>query len=131
MKVARFALWRPARRASLCLLFAASFLGLPATAQDSGQTKVDAFAKCLTQKKATLYGSFLCPHCDDQRKVFGQSFAWVPYVECSMVGSRQETSSCQAAHIRYTPTWVFADGDRYVGVQSLKQLSVKTGCPLP
>jgi len=92
---------------------------------------LDAFAKCLAEKKATMYGSFLCPHCDDQRKLFGSSFRYVPYIECSVRGTRQMTFPCIAAQIRYTPTWIFADDERRTGVQSLKELSTKTGCPLP
>lgn len=91
---------------------------------------LDLFAKCLAEKKATMYGSFLCPHCDDQKKPFGSSFRYVSYVECSIRGSRQMTFPCMAAQIRYTPTWIFADGDRLTGVQPLKALSEKTGCKL-
>jgi hypothetical protein len=92
---------------------------------------LDAFAKCLGEKKATMYGSFLCPHCADQRKLFGSSFSSVPYVECSVPGSRQVTFPCMAEQIRYTPTWIFGDGERRVGLQSLQALSEKTGCRLP
>ena len=100
-------------------------------ADPANAVNLDSFAKCLAEKKATMYGSFLCPHCDDQRKLFGPSFLYVPYVECSVPRSRQMTFPCIAAQIRYTPTWVFGDGERRVGVQSLKGLSEKTGCRLP
>jgi hypothetical protein len=73
----------------------------------------------------------VCPHCDDQRKLFGSSFRYVTYIECSVRGSRQMTFPCIAAQIRYTPTWIFDDGERRVGLQSLKSLSEKTGCQLP
>jgi hypothetical protein len=95
------------------------------------RNSLDGFAQCLAEKKATMYGSFLCPHCDDQKKLFGSSFKYVPYVECSERGSRQMTFPCIVAHIRFTPTWIFADGERRTGVQSLKNLSVKTECALP
>lgn len=114
------------------LLAAAVLLATgPACAQASGLTGLDRFAQCLAKKKATMYGSFLCPHCDDQRKLFGRSFAWVPYVECSVAGSRKESSRCQTEHIRFTPTWVFEDGGRLEGVQTLERLGARTGCPAP
>ena len=91
----------------------------------------DNFAKCLAANKATMYGSFLCPHCDDQKKMFGSSFRYIPYVECSIRGSREMTFPCMAAQIRLTPTWIFANGERLTGVQQLKDLSAKTGCKLP
>ena len=97
----------------------------------SQATDPDTLAKCLAERKATMYGSFLCPHCEDQKKLFGSSFRYVPYVECSVRGSRQMTFPCIAAQIRYTPTWIFADGERRTGVQQLKDLSEKTGCKLP
>jgi len=111
--------------AILCLV------ALSVTAGSGESANLDGFAKCLGEKKVLMYGSFLCPHCDEQRKSFGSSFQYVPYVECSIRGSRQMTFPCIAAQIHYTPTWIFDDGSRLLGVQSLKTLSDKTGCKLP
>lgn len=112
----------------LCLLVVL----VPTTLAGSGdESRMDSFAKCLTAKKATMYGSLLCSHCDDQKKLFGSSFGYLTYVECSIPFSRQVTPACQAAGIRYTPTWIFADGDRREGTQTLEKLSKKTECPLP
>lgn len=108
-----------------------AIVGLFLSVGFSQSTDQDAFAKCLAEKKATMYGSFLCSHCDDQKRLFGSSFRYVPYIECSARGSRQMTFPCMAAQIRYTPTWIFADGERRTGVQQLKDLSEKTGCKLP
>jgi hypothetical protein len=121
----------------VCLLFKLMRTGLcfvvlvPATLAGAGdESRMDAFAKCLTAKKATMYGSLLCSHCDDQKKLFRSSFVYVTYIECSVPFSRQVAPACQAAGIRYTPTWIFADGERREGIQTLEQLSKKTGCPL-
>jgi hypothetical protein len=100
-------------------------------AQQSQREKMDAFAKCLTQKHAAMYGSFLCSHCDDQKKMFGNSFQYIHYVECSQIGLPQDANACKLAQIRYTPTWTLNNGERLVGVQTLTQLSNKTGCSLP
>ena len=107
------------------------FLASNPSGASAGKVTLETFAQCLAEKKATMYGSFLCSHCDDQRKMFGSSFQYVPYIECSVRGSRQMSFPCIAAQIRYTPTWIFADDERRTGVQSLKELSAKTGCPLP
>jgi hypothetical protein len=117
--------------AFVALLIALATAALCVPVGSAQSNDLDTFAKCLAEKKATMYGSFLCPHCDDQRKLFGPSFRYVPYVECSMRGSRQMTFPCMAAQIRFTPTWIFADGERRTGLQSLKDLSKKTGCELP
>ncbi len=123
---------RRLRRLGLAALLAVFMVaGSPTTAGSADQGNMDSFAKCLAAKKATMYGSFLCPHCDDQKNLFGSSFRNVPYIECSVRGSRQMTFLCTVAQIRYTPTWIFDDGERRVGLQSLKSLSEKTGCKLP
>jgi hypothetical protein len=77
-----------------------------------------------------MYGSYLCPHCDDQKKLFGDSFQYVRYVECSVPGSRQMSSVCQIAQIKHVPTWAFSDGSREIGLVPLKKLSEKTGCAI-
>jgi len=96
----------------------------------SADARLDGFAKCLAERKATMYGSFYCIHCDDQKKLFGTSFQYIPYVECSFPGSREMTYSCRVAQIHRTPTWIFASGDRLEGTQQLQKLAEKTGCPL-
>ena len=116
----------------VCRLAASIFLLTAlASAQQSQRDKMDAFAKCLTKKNAIMYGSFLCPHCDDQKKLFGDSFKYIRYIECSPMALPQDANACKLAQIRYTPSWVLDKGERLVGVQTLKQLSDKTGCPLP
>ena len=121
----------PGRKVFFAVIVAVLTLmsGVTGVAQDS--SKMDSFAQCLAKQKVTMYGSFLCPHCDDQKKLFGASFKYVPYVECSMPGIRQMTFACRMAEIRFTPTWIFPDGERQTGLQSLQQLSTKTGCRLP
>ncbi|MGC9292513.1 MAG: hypothetical protein ACP5EP_07275 [Acidobacteriaceae bacterium] len=108
-------------------------IALPAAAAN-GEAKprnLDAFAQCLTQKKVLMYGSSVCPHCADQKKLFGSSFKYVTYVECFVPGSRQGSPACVKADIHAVPTWVFPNGARLVGEQSLQMLSAATGCPLP
>jgi hypothetical protein len=115
----------------LCLVFAAVFLAEFASAQQSQRDKVDQFAKCLTRKNAVMYGHYLCSHCDEQRKMFGDSFKYIHYVECSQTASPQDATACKLAQVSYTPTWVIDASERLVGIQTFKQLGDKTGCPLP
>ncbi len=93
--------------------------------------KYDAFAACLKDKGATFYGAFWCPHCHDQKNLFGNSARLLPYVECSTPDGQGELPACNAQNIQEYPTWVFADGSRQTGVMSLEDLSQKTGCSLP
>lgn len=93
--------------------------------------ELDAFAQCLKTKEATFYGAFWCPHCQDQKKMFGKSQKFLPYIECSTPDGKGQTALCREKGIEGYPTWEFADGSRESGALSLERLSKKTGCPLP
>ena len=94
---------------------------------------LDRFAKCLTQKQLTMYGHYLCPHCAEQKEKFGESFQFVHYVECGEFGQPMtvQNQTCKDMQIKRYPTWVFADGERVEAVETMEQLSQKTGCKLP
>lgn len=93
--------------------------------------KLDSFAQCLGEKKATFYGAFWCPHCQATKRMFGKSARLLPYVECSTPDGNNQTLICKQKGISSYPTWIFADGTTLMGEQTLKALSEKTGCPLP
>ena len=78
-----------------------------------------------------MYGAFWCPHCADQKELFGSSFEYVDYVECGIKGSRGIAQACTDANIKHFPTWIFADGTRVEGEHQLEFLGQETGCPLP
>lgn len=102
-----------------------------APAQQPSANKMDTFAKCVAKKNAVMFGSAFCSHCDEQRKLFGDSFRFIHYVECSREGAAEDVSACKSAQVRFTPTWIFSDSDRLLGVQPLKTLGERTGCALP
>ena len=93
--------------------------------------KLDVYAKCLTAKKAKMYGLYWCPHCADQKEMFGSAFQYINYVECGVPGTHQETEECKSAGIKHFPTWEFANASRQEGVLQLDALSKQTGCPVP
>lgn len=87
--------------------------------------RYDDFAKCLTERGATMYGAYWCPHCQNEKKAFGDSFRFVNYVECT-----KETNLCLAEKINGYPTWIFGDGRRFEGEMGLEKLSEASGCEL-
>jgi hypothetical protein len=94
--------------------------------------KYDAFAKCLATKQAKMYGLFWCPHCADQKAMFGSAFHNVPYVECATRDDpHQLTPECKAAGVKLFPSWQFGAEPPKEGVLSLEDLSGRTGCKLP
>lgn len=90
----------------------------------------DQFAKCLTEKGAKFYGAFWCPHCVEQKKMFGSSIEYINYIECSTADRRGQVQACQDAQIEGYPTWEFGDGSRLDGTLSFETLADKTGCQL-
>jgi hypothetical protein len=102
---------------------------LVASARQPG--KYDDFARCLNDKGAIFYGAFWCPHCRNQKAMFGKSEKLLPYVECSTPDSRGQTQECRDKNITGYPTWEFADSSRLEGEVSLKKLADTTGCTLP
>ena len=93
--------------------------------------KYDSFAQCLATKQAKMYGLYWCPHCIEQKQMFGDAFHYVPYVECAVKGSREETPECKVAGVKLFPSWQFGTESPKEGVLSLEALSDKTGCALP
>jgi hypothetical protein len=93
--------------------------------------KLDTFTACLSEKGAVFYGAFWCPHCQNQKAMFGKSQKLLQYIECSTPDGKNQLQVCKDKNITEYPTWDFADGDRLTGEVSLSDLSKKTGCVLP
>ena len=109
--------------AGITLILAALFFGIPA--RDTGRGNLDAFAQCLADEKITMYGANWCPHCQNEKNAFGDSFRFIPYVECP-----DEPKQCLDAGISGYPTWIFPDGRRFKGEQGIEKLSQESGCAL-
>ncbi len=96
----------------------------------------DAFAQCLTEEGWAMYGTYWCPNCIRQKRLFGDSFAYVEEVECDPRGDNPQTDRCLVRNIEKTPTWIRESTDnetefeRHIGVQSMDRLSEISGCPL-
>ncbi len=93
--------------------------------------KLDSFATCIKNSGTTFYGAFWCPHCQNQKALFGRSERLLPYVECSTPDGQSSLQVCTDNGIETYPTWVFKDKSRLTGETSLETLAQKTGCELP
>jgi uncharacterized membrane protein len=91
---------------------------------------IRALAEHLVEEGAVFYGASWCPHCQEQKRLFGASASRLPYVECSPSGpNAPQSPSCNSAGIRSYPTWVI-NGRAYVGeVMSLARLANATAFP--
>lgn len=90
----------------------------------------DTFATCIADSGAKFYGAFWCPHCQDQKALFGKSASKLPYIECSLPSGNGQTAECKDAGIESYPTWESPSGERKTGVFSFQELSVMTQCPV-
>jgi uncharacterized membrane protein len=92
----------------------------------SGDSEI-ALAEHLTAVGAKKYGAFWCPHCYEQKQLFGkEAFEKVTYVECADAANpQQQTTACQQAKITSYPTWEIK-GKLYPGVQELSKLGELT-----
>ena len=86
-----------------------------------------ALAVHLAEGEAKFYGASWCPHCSDQKEMFGASAHRLPYIECSPRGRRApQATICNVMAIRSYPTWII-NGRRHPGVLTLKELARFSG----
>lgn len=94
---------------------------LPADAPYEAQ-----LANHLAEQEAAMYGAFWCPHCTEQKELFGDAIDQVPYVECDPEGENAQPDLCTAKEIKGYPTWEI-DGEFYPGTRSLEELAQLSG----
>lgn len=83
----------------------------------------DELARCITQSGATMYGTDWCPHCQEQKRLFGNSFRHINYINCDL-----NRAACDLAGVEGYPTWVFGDGGRLSGTQQIDVLAERASC---
>ena len=84
---------------------------------------IRGLAEHLSKSDAKFYGASWCPHCNEQKKLFGSSVKRIPYVECSPGGQQApQAQVCKEKGIQSYPTWII-NGQRYTGVQPLDALA--------
>jgi uncharacterized membrane protein/glutaredoxin len=85
-------------------------------------------AKHLTQTGAKMYSAYWCPHCYEQKQLFGkQAWAEVTNVECAVDAKKNpQPEACTKAGVKGFPTWII-DGKLDPGVKKLAKLAELTG----
>jgi len=98
-------------------------IGITGCAQTTPWQNLDNFAKCLTEKWFIMYGSETCPHCQNQKAMFGDSFQYINYVECT-----KEFEPC--TNLKWVPTWEMSSGHYLEWSQKLINLATASTCTL-
>lgn len=92
----------------------------------SGESEI-ALAKHLTAIGAKEYGAFWCPHCYQQKQLFGKEASKeLNYVECDPQGNNPQTQVCRDSGIKGFPTWEIK-GQMVSGTQTLDKLAELSG----
>lgn len=91
-------------------------------------------ASCVTSKHIKMFGADSCGHCQHQKKIFGESFAQIEYIDCYK--TEEGKKACKDHEIQNFPTWVKFDAsgnevERVKGVQSLEKMEIFSGCKMP
>lgn len=92
----------------------------------SGEAEI-ALARHLTKIGAKEYIAWWCPHCHEQKQLFGkEAYSEINHIECAPDGTKPRPDLCQAAKIESFPSWQI-NGQLYSGVQSLDELAQLSG----
>lgn len=92
----------------------------------SGESEI-ALAEHLSAIGAKEYGAFWCPHCYEQKQIFGkEAFEKINYIECDPQGVNSQRDACIAAGIQSYPTWEI-NGELYPGTKTAAELAELSG----
>ena len=94
----------------------------PAVIAISSPEKIK-LAEHLTKEGAVMYNAYWCPHCHDQKEMFGkEATEKLNLVECAKDGYNNKRDLCEAKGITGFPSWEI-NGSIDSGVKTLKELA--------
>jgi hypothetical protein len=108
---------------TIIVIFVLSLFVLTSCGVEEATPEMQELASCLRDSGALFYGADWCHNCVTQKEMFASAVVDLPYIECT-----QQEQRCAQADIKGYPTWIFADGSRVSGTQSLSQLAESSGC---
>lgn len=104
----------------------ASGQAMPAITTVSGPAEI-ALAQHLTSIGAKMFGAYWCPHCHDQKQLFGrEAAAQITYIECDPNGQNSQAALCAARDIKGYPSWEI-NGQLVSGTKTLQELADLSG----
>ncbi len=94
----------------------------PVVQSVSNQDKIN-LAEYLTNSGIVQYSAYWCPHCHEQKEMFGKAAAAkLNIIECAIDGQNNQHALCQSKGIEGFPSWEI-NGEIYSGVRSLNELA--------
>lgn len=110
----------------------ASITSAPPSAGEASVVANDlvAFAKALAAANVKFYGAAWCPHCTATKNLFEDGGKYLPFIEVTNP-DKTPNAIATANNITTYPTWVFQDGSRLTGEQTLAAISAASGIAIP
>ena len=101
--------------------------GVPLPVRSDSSPAAIALAEHLTAVGARMYTAYWCPHCHEQKELFGrQATAKLQVIECAPDGRNSQKELCDAKKIDGYPTWEI-NGKLDSGVKPLPRLAELSG----
>jgi uncharacterized membrane protein/glutaredoxin len=98
---------------------------LPVTSVSTPATM--ALAEHLTRTGAVMYSAYWCPHCHEQKELFGkEATAKLKVIECAADGVNSQKALCDSKNLEGFPTWEI-NGKLDSGVKPLARLAELSG----
>jgi uncharacterized membrane protein len=105
----------------------ASTKGMPPAVTSPSSPAAIALAKHLTAKGALMYTAYWCPHCHEQKELFGkEATAQLKIVECAPDGKNSQAELCKTKQIQGFPSWEI-NNTIESGVKPLAKLAAMSG----
>ena len=97
----------------------------PAITTTSSPQKIK-FAKFLSDNNIKMFSAYWCPHCHDQKQLFGKkAVKELSIIECAQDGKDNQYKLCREKQIEGFPSWEI-NGEIYSGVKDLNDLAIMT-----
>jgi uncharacterized membrane protein len=101
--------------------------GMPPPVRSISRPGVVALADHLTASGAVMYTAYWCPHCHEQKELFGkEAAARLKIVECAPDGRNSQTALCQKKGVQGYPSWEIK-GSLDSGAKPLRRLAELSG----
>jgi uncharacterized membrane protein len=92
----------------------------------SGEAEI-ALARHLKQVGVQGYFAYWCPHCYEQKQLFGkEAVKELTYIECAPEGKNGQPQVCSDAGVKAFPSWKI-NGQLTSGIKTLDELANLTG----
>ena len=101
--------------------------GTPPVILSQSTPAKEALATHLSRTGVVIYTAYWCPHCHEQKELFGkQAAAKLTQVECAADGKNSQATLCESKKIDGFPSWEI-NGKVDSGVKTLNQLADLSG----